>query len=147
MTVAEAVVARLGGARVFRKTIRTERQLRSAVREGFSSRSLDFVLETFAEHAVPQRVVYGVVGNERTLQRKRSDKRPLSADESDRLARLARLLVRAEDVLGDEDKAITWLTTPNRALGGEPPVQLLDSDLGAVSVDQVLGRLEHGVFS
>lgn len=56
----------------------------------------------------------------------------MSSDESDRRARLARLLVRTEEVLGTEDKAIAWLNTPNCALGGEVPLHLLDSDAGAV---------------
>jgi putative toxin-antitoxin system antitoxin component (TIGR02293 family) len=91
--------------------------------------------------------VYRVVGSARTLQRKRTAKRPLSADESDRLARLARLLVRSEEALGDEEKAHRWLSQPNRALGGQRPLSLLDSDVGARAVERVLGRIEHGILS
>ena len=70
----------------------------------------------------------------------------LSAAESDRLARLARILVRAEQALGDEEKARRWLTRENRALGDAQPLALLDSDAGAEAVEQVLGRIEHGVY-
>jgi putative toxin-antitoxin system antitoxin component (TIGR02293 family) len=63
------------------------------------------------------------------------------------LARLARLLVRAEEALGDREKAHRWLSTPNRALGGRRPLTLLDNDAGALAVERVLGRIEHGVYS
>ena len=62
-------------------------------------------------------------------------------------ARLARLLVRAEEALGDPLKARRWLSKPSRALGGQRPLSLLDSDTGALSVERILGRIEHGVYS
>jgi putative toxin-antitoxin system antitoxin component (TIGR02293 family) len=43
--------------------------------------------------------------------------------------------------------AARWLRRPNRALGGERPLDLLTSDAGARVVEQVLGRIEHGVYS
>ena len=40
-----------------------------------------------------------------------------------------------------------WLSRANRALGGAIPLELLDSDLGAIQVEQILGRISHGVYS
>ena len=54
--------------------------------------------------------------------------------------------MRAEQALGDEEKARRWLTRENRALGDAQPLALLDSDAGAEAVEQVLGRIEHGVY-
>lgn len=82
----------------------------------------------------------------RTLARRKKNQR-LKPDESDRLARLARVAAQAIDVLGDEERATSWLRSPNRALGGSTPLHLLDTDLGARQVEEVLGRIEHGVFS
>jgi putative toxin-antitoxin system antitoxin component (TIGR02293 family) len=48
-------------------------------------------------------------------------------------------------VLGTEDKAATWLSRPNRALNGEIPIRLLDTDVGARQVEDILGRIEYGV--
>lgn len=67
-----------------------------------------------------------------------------TSGESDRLGRV---LAHAERVLGTRDKASEWLRRPNRALGGATPLALLDTNSGAAQVDDVLGRLEHGVFS
>jgi putative toxin-antitoxin system antitoxin component (TIGR02293 family) len=82
----------------------------------------------------------------RTLARRRKEKR-LDAFESERFLRLVRTAAKAEEVLGSLDKAKRWLSISNRALGGEVPISLLDTDIGAQAVDDVLGRIEHGVYS
>ena len=51
------------------------------------------------------------------------------------------------EMLGNPDKAVEWLRTPNRALGGELPLDRLDTDLGARDVEDVLGRIAYGVYS
>ncbi|MGH7624208.1 MAG: type II RES/Xre toxin-antitoxin system antitoxin [Gemmatimonadaceae bacterium] len=142
-----AVAAKLGGKRVLRREIRSELELAEVVRAGLPSRALDFFLAEVLGWLGSQADVYRVIGSARTLQRKRTERAPLSADESDRLARMARLVVRAEEALGDADKAHRWLSIPNRALGGERPFSLLDSDAGTLAVERVLGRIEHGVYS
>ncbi len=57
-----------------------------------------------------------------------------------------RILRRAELVLGTREAARDWLNTPNRALAGARPVDLLNTSDGEVRVLQVLGRIEHGVY-
>lgn len=142
---ATAVAEKLGGRRVLRREITSELELAEAVRAGLPSAALEHLLDELTPWAGSQAAVYRVVGSARTLQRKRSARLQLSTDESDRLARLARLLVRAEEALGDGERARRWLARPNRALGGQVPLSLLDSDAGALAVERVLGRLEHGV--
>ncbi len=66
---------------------------------------------------------------------------------SDRLRRLVRVFARAEEVLGSSGKASRWLSRTNRALGGETPLSLLDTDAGSQEVEAVLGRIEKGVYS
>jgi putative toxin-antitoxin system antitoxin component (TIGR02293 family) len=82
----------------------------------------------------------------RTLARRKQEQR-LSPDESDRLFRLVRLASQAVQVLGSEERASLWLRRANRALGGHPPIELLDTDVGARQVEEILGRIEHGVYS
>ena len=43
------------------------------------------------------------------------------------------------------DKARAWLKHPNRGLGDEVPLSLLDTDIGARQVEDVLIRLEYGI--
>ena len=58
----------------------------------------------------------------------------------------SRVAAQATETLGD-DSGKRWLHTPNQALGGQRPLDLLDTDLGSRQVEEVLGRIEHGVYS
>lgn len=81
----------------------------------------------------------------RTMHRRKAGR--LTPIESERVMRLVRVAARAEHVLGDRASALDWLSSPNQALGGEKPIDLLDTDLGADQVLQVLGRIEFGVYT
>lgn len=81
-----------------------------------------------------------------TLIRRRKSRR-LDTQESDRLLRYARLYARAERTLGDAEAAQAWLKQPARALGYESPLHFAETEAGAREVDNLLGRIEHGVFS
>lgn len=84
--------------------------------------------------------------SDRALARRLSG-RSLTPHESDRAVRIARVFVRAEAALHSRAKASLWLRRPNRALGQVEPGSLLDTDVGAQMVTDVLGRIEHGTFS
>ncbi|MGI8508007.1 MAG: type II RES/Xre toxin-antitoxin system antitoxin [Gemmatimonadaceae bacterium] len=144
----EAVALKLGGVKVLHRQITSELDLAEAVREGLPSESLDFVVEAVRGWVGSRDAVLDIVGSSRTLQRKTGGRKAsLKPAESDRLARLTRLIVRAEQAIGNPEKAQRWLMKPNRVLGGEVPFTLLDSDAGASAVEQVLGRIEYGVYS
>ncbi len=81
--------------------------------------------------------------NERTAQRRR-EQGVLSPEESDRIARIARVAQRAVEAFGDENQAREWLKRPNRVLQDVPPLELLGTDGGAVLVADELGRIESG---
>ncbi len=68
-------------------------------------------------------------------------------DESDRLARVARLYDFAEDVLGSRAAAEAWMRTPNRVLDGARPVDRLETEIAAREVEDLLGRIRYGVFA
>lgn len=84
---------------------------------------------------------------ESTLARRRRTKGKLKANESDRVIRIARLRDRAVDVFEDENRANQWLKAPLRALDDQSPLKYAESELGAQEVMNLLGRIEHGVFS
>lgn len=48
---------------------------------------------------------------------------------------------------GDRDAARDWLSEPAKALGGYSPLQHLDTEAGADEVQDLIGRLEHGVIT
>ena len=82
----------------------------------------------------------------RTQARIKGEK-PLNPKQSEGLLRLVRIFSEAQRILGSREKAWRWLDKPNRALDSEVPISLLDTELGAQMVSDVLGRIEHGVFS
>jgi len=53
----------------------------------------------------------------------------------------------AAHYLGDAHAANRWLKRPNAALGGKPPIELLDTEPGARAVENVLGRIGYGGIS
>jgi len=84
--------------------------------------------------------------SERTLQRYTPNTLVKTAY-ADRAIELARLYERGIEVLGSEEAFSLWIKSPNLALNGEIPFNLLDTKMGFTMVLNVLGRIEHGVFS
>jgi putative toxin-antitoxin system antitoxin component (TIGR02293 family) len=81
-----------------------------------------------------------------TLQRRKATGR-LSPDESDKVMRFTRLLGHAADVFGNIDKARAWLKHPQRGLGGAVPLDYARTEVGAREVENLLGRIDYGVYS
>ncbi len=81
-----------------------------------------------------------------TLQRRKVAGR-LTPDESDKVLRFARLLEHATGVFGDVDKARAWLKHPQYGLGGAVPLDYAETEIGAREVDDLLGRIDYGVYS
>ena len=70
-----------------------------------------------------------------------------SFEESERLLRLQRLFEKALDVFKNADLAKKWLKEDAYGLGDIPPLEYAATEIGAREVEDLLGRIEHGVFS
>ena len=78
----------------------------------------------------------------------RSVKARFSAEQSERLVRIIRVIDRAVELFeGDKGQAQKWLNAPNRALGWKAPADLMPSETGAWEVMKLMTRLEHGIYS
>lgn len=141
---AASVAEALGGYHVLRTEVHTEFDLAAAAMGGLGSGAATRLVESGLLKADE---LYELVIPRRTFDRRVELNQRLTVTESDRLLRIARVLVRAADALGSADKAATWLRTANRALRGMVPMTLLETDIGARMVEQTLGRVEHGVYS
>jgi putative toxin-antitoxin system antitoxin component (TIGR02293 family) len=71
----------------------------------------------------------------------------LKASTSNRLFRLSALFQKALEVLGEPEEAKRWFTTPKKALGGKTPMEFSETDVGAREVEDLLGRIEYGVYA
>jgi len=65
----------------------------------------------------------------------------------DRLYRMARLYALAREVTGGESTAKQWLRSPQFGLRGQTPLELMLTEAGAREVEELLGRIEHGVLA
>ena len=139
-----AVVGELGGEAVFGRSLLTERDLQSAIREGFPNTVLGQVMDSAG--LTLKDLSASLDLSPRSLQRRSLHGR-LAPHESDRICRLARIVALAKFYIGDKDAATRWLKRPNRALGGSAPLALIDTEVGARSVENVLGRIAYGGVS
>ena len=144
MRPVDRVVEALGGRKVFRERLADYTAVIDRGRQGLAYAALESVA---TRYEIPTPTLVRVLGiPPRTLARRKKEGR-LHSGESDRLLRLARVAALAEETLGTREKATSWLRGAVRALGGVSPIDLLDSDVGARQVEQVLGRIAHGVHS
>lgn len=81
-----------------------------------------------------------------TLHRRKGEGR-LDLEESDRVIRFARLMRRALEALETEENARAWLVSSQYGLGGDSPLQYARTECGAREVEDLLTRIEHGVYS
>jgi putative toxin-antitoxin system antitoxin component (TIGR02293 family) len=81
----------------------------------------------------------------RTLLRRKQEGR-LQKHESERVVRLQRLFEKALEVFEDPAAVQSWFVSPQLALGEKTPLDYADTELGAREVENLLSRIEHGVF-
>jgi putative toxin-antitoxin system antitoxin component (TIGR02293 family) len=139
-----AVAEKLGGKKVLKRQVRSDLDLAAAIERGLPTRAVEEVLRS---GLFEPGELYQLVIARRTLAHRKEKRQPLSPEQSDRLARVVRVAERAEEALGDHEKAARWLRKPNRSILGKRPIDLLGSDIGTRMVERVLGRIEHGVYS
>lgn len=84
---------------------------------------------------------------ERTLARRLEGAGELGKSESERLLLLQQLAEHGVDVFEDQGKFNRWLRRPLALLEGQSPLELLDTASGFQVVDELLGRIEYGVYS
>ena len=141
MEVVERVADVLGGRPVLHSTVRTWDELDRVVQAGLPKRSLQLVAERAIEPgASVNQFVYSVVPPATFKRRTR-----LSADESERTERLARIVALVEGLWDDEREARAFLNRPHPLLDGEAPLNVARTEIGARRVERLLDDVEHGL--
>ena len=148
MLEAETVIKLLGVETAINQTSQqsdTTHKLTRMVRQGLPPSAAEHIAEYYGLSYQQVSELIGI--SIRTLERHRRENKPLSPVQSDRLLRYARVAARTEAVFENTWAAQNWLKRANPALGGEIPMYLLDTEMGAKQVDDVLVRIEYGVYS
>ena len=117
--------------------------IRKAVKAGLDINWFNRLAELFGASGTAFAHIVGI--DTRTLTRRRREGK-LTPRESNVLYNLAVLYEHALDVLGDPEIVRQWLNTPAPAFADMKPLELLDTTPGIKEVDNLLGRIEHGVF-
>jgi putative toxin-antitoxin system antitoxin component (TIGR02293 family) len=140
----KGIASLLGGRKVIGRSITRPGDMRDAVRAGLPYASMESLMKALKLSSRDLTSAMGVAP--RTLARRKQGQW-LSPAESDRLFRVAWITQLSASVLGSMEKAAEWLRRPNRSLGGRAPVALLDTEIGAREVEEVLNRINFGVYS
>lgn len=106
---------------------------------------------------VEQKVFYQALGlKTATVNRKITQSEQLASDESERLLGVARLIGQVEAIIAESGDAqgfdapewlSRWLREPLPALGGTPPMALLDTMEGQSMVSEALARIQTGAYA
>lgn len=135
-------IQELLGGEALTGPLHNERDIVRLVRRGVPTQAVEHFLATTK---LPFNLLDSKVINHRTFKRRKQAAQPLEQDESDRLLRVVGIVAAAGEVFGNADKAQRWLNRENRALDGETPLGMADTDRGARAVEALLGRIEHGI--
>ena len=85
--------------------------------------------------------------SEPTLYRWTKANKKLERNFSIKLFEIADLFLYGSEVFGNKQNFFKWLNLPNTALGGMEPLELIEVPGGVSKVKDILGRIEHGVYS
>jgi len=117
-------------------------ELDEQVAEGLPKGALRAGVERMGRTADERRALLHRVVPEATFKRRRDR---LSASESEKTERLARVYATARHVWNSDEDALTFLHTPHAMLGGQAPLEVAMTELGARRVETLLWRLFYGI--
>ncbi len=115
--------------------------VRSTVKEGLPREAFDRIKGAIGTSSEELALVTEIPP--RTIARRKRFK----PDESERLLRVASAFQRTLELFQDIDKARKWFTTSKVALGGLSPLKCCDTEAGCREVENLLGRLDEGVYT
>jgi putative toxin-antitoxin system antitoxin component (TIGR02293 family) len=134
------IAAILGGRPVLKRKVESDAELVEAVRRGLPTAAVEHMIRN---DLLRPEEVYALIAPKRTWQLRKQQRKPLTAAESERAARLARIFALAIEAFQSPAKAVAWLRRPSRVLG-RVPMELLDTEPGARLVEEELLRISWG---
>ncbi len=142
MIAPEQIAEVMGGPQVLGRRLATLSALGDAVSRGLPKAALRQTASRVFPTRLEQRQLMNRIVPEATFKRRRDR---LSAAESERTERVARVMANAEYVWNDREDARRFLTTPHPALRGRSPLDAAMTELGARQVEGVLDKIFHGL--
>ncbi len=84
--------------------------------------------------------------SKRTIE-KVKDQELLSPQVSDRVLQIATLYQQGIEVFGNTSTFKEWMNSSIIALGDKKPIDFMNNGTGIAIIHDLLGRIEHGVYS
>jgi putative toxin-antitoxin system antitoxin component (TIGR02293 family) len=137
----------LGGKKVLLQQVHNRLEVHDLLERGLPSAVLDRVVKKVAILNTQVLLEKTVGISVRTLQRNREAPRLLSPEQSGRTWKFAEILARAIDVFGSQKEAEAWLDRPAMPLNQRKPIDLLSTTAGVESIEELLTRIEYGVYT
>jgi len=138
-------ISLLGGKNIVTKPIDSDFDILSLSNEGITKASLDVLISYLgiSKKAFSENILDASV---KTLERK-ADTDKLDKHTSSTVIEIAKVVEHAFAVFEDEEKVKKWLNWPNRALNNMKPIDVFYLPTGLKMVNDILGRIEEGVYS
>lgn len=133
--------AKHGKVKLGSREVSTARDLELVVQEGLPSQSVEVTIDHISPHDPAPR--YQIVPRA-TLSRRIKNGERLSAEESEKLQRVARVFAMALDVWGSVEDAREFMVKRHPMLDDRSPFEASLSEIGAREVESILGRLLFG---
>ncbi len=143
-------VALLGGRRTLHRSVRNRLEAHDLLLKGLPTDALRHLVSNVSLLGKPRhgslKKAFGI--SLRTYQRRQdAPDRPLSPEQSARTWKFAEILGRGTEIFGSQLEAEAWLERPAIALERRKPIDLLSTPAGVESVENLLTRLEYGVYT
>lgn len=137
----------LGGDEVFTHRPESLLDVHRWVSHGIPSASIAYLAQ--AIEPLPSNTLSEALGiSVRTLHRKKgAQSDTLSVAQGGRAFKFAEVVAKANVVFGSMETAVQWLTSPAIGLDQQKPIDLLATPVGTQLVEELLGRIEYGVYA
>ena len=119
-------------------------QLRIVAEQGLNKRAVKRLMKN---SKLPSKYIFRYLGMSAQTFSRKMDIAKLSVPVSDRVLDLAQLYVRGISAFDSVDKFNLWLETSLPVLEGRKPIDLIQSSRGLEVIDELLLRIEHGMFA
>ena len=139
------IVTALGGEQLIKRSIRHELDLLEIVREGLPMESVAHLQKNMGFTNKTMSHILAI--SESTYQRRIRSGTKLSQDETEKAISLSEVFETGKELFKKPEDFRFWLESKNYALGGEKPMDLLDSALGRAQILEILGRMKYGIYS
>jgi len=146
MLILKEITQALGGQRLLKKKVSSALDIVDMIQQGLPSQSV-FFLQNDLNLADEEYARTLGVSSKWLGRHRKTPKDHLDVNISDRLYRVARIFKLAEEVLEGKQAAFEWLHRPQTALNERVPLELLSTDAGVKEVEELLYRIEYGIYS